>query len=111
MNRRHIFRNLLPKKGESADVIIDRYAQRTCQYWNLIIRKFPLGQTAPALFPVKIFVISLLYIMKGGLSVAGVVVIPDDPYLVSVLPEANSLDVYKINKPQFTAVKNNILKR
>ena len=111
MNRRHIFRNLLPKKNESStDVTIDKYAKLTCKYWNLIIRKFPLGQTAPALFPIKIFVVSLLYIMKGGLNVAGVTVIPPDRYLVNVLPEANTLDSYAINKPSFTACKNNILK-
>lgn len=112
MNRRHIFRNLLPDKNgeESTDAIIDKYAKLTCRYWNLIIRKFPLGQVAPALFPIKVFVISLLYIMKNGLSVAGVNVIPADSYLVSVLPEANTLDSYNINKPSFTACKNNILK-
>jgi hypothetical protein len=111
MNRRHIFRNLLPEKnGESTDTIIDKYARLTCKYWNLIIRKSPLGQTAPALFPIKIFVVSLLYIMKNGLAVGGVTVIPPDGYLVSVLPEANTLDSYNINKPSFTACKNNILK-
>jgi hypothetical protein len=111
MNRRHIFRNLLPKKGdESTEAIIDKYAELTCRYWNLVIRKFPLGQTAPALFPIKIFVISLLYIMKGGLNVAGLNVISQDSYLVNVLPEANTLDSYNINKPSFTACKNNILK-
>ena len=33
-----------------------------------------------------------------------------DKYLVSVLPEANTLDSYNIIKPSFTACKNNILK-
>jgi hypothetical protein len=56
------------------------------------------------------FVVSILYIMKAGLCVGGVTVIPGDPYLTSVLPEANTLDAYNINKPAFTACKNNILK-
>ena len=110
MNRRHIFRNLLPDNGASTDDIIKKYAELTCMYWNKVIREFPLGQVAPALFPIKIFVISLLYIMKGGLNVAGITVIPADKNLVSVLPEANTLDSYNINKPSFTACKNNILK-
>ena len=48
--------------------------------------------------------------MKGGLCCGGIQVIPADNYLVSVLPEANTLDAYSINKPSFTACKNNILK-
>ena len=48
--------------------------------------------------------------MKGGLNVAGLNVISQDSYLVNVLPEANTLDSYNINKPSFTACKNNILK-
>ena len=48
--------------------------------------------------------------MKGGLCLGGVQVIDKDGYLASVLPEANTLDSYNINKPSFTACKNNILK-
>ena len=48
--------------------------------------------------------------MKGGLSLGGVNVIPKDKYLSSVLPEANTLDSYKVNKPAFTQCKNNILR-
>ena len=48
--------------------------------------------------------------MKAGLNVGGVNVIKGDRYLTSVLPEANTLDAYNINKPAFTACKNNILK-
>jgi hypothetical protein len=109
MNRRHIFRNLLPE-NESVDTIIDKYARLTCEFWTMLTQRFPLGQTTPAIFPIKIFVISILYIMKSGLCVGGVTVIERDNYLTSVLPEANTLDAYHINKPAFTACKNNILK-
>jgi len=51
-----------------------------------------------------------MYIMKGGLCLGGVQVIPKDHYLASILPEANTLDSYSINKPAFTACKNNILR-
>ena len=57
-----------------------------CKYWNLITKKFPLGIQTPALFPIKIFVVSIMYIMKGGLCLGGVRVIPKDRYLASVLP-------------------------
>ncbi len=109
MNRRHIFRNLIPK-DRSVEDVISHYAKKTCAYWSLITRRFPLGQQTPALFPIKIFIISIMYIMKGGLCLGGVQVIPKDQYLASILPEANTLDSYSINKPAFTACKNNILR-
>jgi hypothetical protein len=109
MNRRHIFRNLIPK-NRSIKEVVDFYANITGRYWTLITRKFPLGIQTPALFPIKIFIVSMMYIMKGGLALGGVQVIPKDTYLASILPEANTLDSYHINKPAFTACKNNILK-
>jgi len=109
MNRRHIFRNLLPKKRTIEDVV-EHYSLLTCRYWRLITQKIPLGIQTPALFPIKTFIVSILYIMKGGLCLGGVQVIPKDKYLASILPEANTLDSYNINKPAFTACKNNILK-
>jgi hypothetical protein len=109
MNRRHIFRNLIPK-DRSIDDVVDYYGKKTCEYWTLLTRRFPLGIQTPALFPIKIFIVSIMYIMKGGLCLGGVQVIPMDPYLGSVLPEANTLDSYSINKPAFTACKNNIFK-
>lgn len=109
MNRRYIFKNLIPK-DRSVDDVVHEYAGKACKYWNLITRTFPLGRQTPALFPIKTFIISILYIMKGGLCLGGMEVIPKDRYLASVLPEANTLDSYNINKPAFTACKNNILK-
>lgn len=109
MNRRHIFRNLLPK-DRTIESITKHYSEIVCSYWCLITHKLPLGVQTPALFPIKIFTISILYIMKGGLCLGGVWVIPKDSYLASVLPEANTLDSYKVNKPAFTQCKNNILK-
>ena len=109
MNRRHIFRNLIPK-DRSVDDVVDYYSKLTCAYWKLLTLRFPLGRATPALFPIKIFVVSIMYIMKGGLCLGGVQVIPKDDYLSSILPEANTLDSYSINKPAFTACKNNILK-
>jgi len=109
MNRRHIFRNLIPKDRTVVEVV-DYYARITCRYWTLLTRKFPLGIQTPALFPIKIFIVSMMYIMKGGLALGGIQVVPRDTYLASILPEANTLDSYNINKPAFTACKNNILK-
>ena len=48
--------------------------------------------------------------MRRGLCVRQINVIPKDSYLDSILPEANTLDLYQINKPAFTQCKNNILR-
>lgn len=109
MNRRYIFKNLIPK-DRSVDEVVHYYADLACKYWTLITRTFPLGIQTPALFPIKTFIVSILYILKNGLCVSRVQVIPKDSYLASVLPEANTLDSYSVNKPTFTACKNNILK-
>ena len=109
MNRRYIFRNLIPK-DRSVDEVVHHYADIACRYWSFITRTFPLGVQTPALFPIKTFIVSIMYIMKNGLDVGGVHVIPKDRYLASILPEANTLDSYDINKPAFTACKNNIFK-
>lgn len=109
MNRRYIFRNLIPT-DKTTDDVVKEYSKITCRYWTNMTQKFPLGIQTPAIFPIKVFVISIMYIMKSGLCLGGMWVIPKDDYLASVLPEANTLDSYKINKPAFTACKNNILK-
>lgn len=48
--------------------------------------------------------------MKNGLLMQGVYMINKHDYLDNSLPEANTLDLYGINKPAFTQSKNNILK-
>lgn len=109
MNRRRVFRNLLPKK-RSIDEITKTYAKRCTACWNMIVTKTPVGIETPSLFPIKIFVVSMLYLMKRGLFVQGVEVFPKNHYLESVLPEANTLDTYDVHKPAFTQCKNNILR-
>ena len=109
MNRRRVFRDLLPKKRTIED-IVKTYSERTCKCWEMIVNKTPLGKESPTLFPIRTFVVSILYLMKRGLYVGGIDVIPKDHYLESVLPEANTLDHYNVHKPAFTMVKNSILR-
>ena len=107
IKRRRVFKGLLPKHHKIED-IIKAYAERVCTLWDIITTKTPMGKTASSLFSFKTFVVSALYIMKRGMFCAGVEIIPKDFYLESVLPEANTLDHYKVNKPQFTQGKNNM---
>ena len=48
--------------------------------------------------------------MKRGMFCSGIEIIPKDYYLESVLPEANTLDHYSVNKPTFTQAKNNMMR-
>lgn len=109
IQRRRVFHNLLPKNHKKKD-IVKCYAHRVCTLWNIITTKTPMGKSSSSLFSFKTFVASALYIMKRGMYCAGVEIIPKDYYLESVLPEANTLDVYKVSKPTFTQSKNNMMK-
>ena len=74
----------------------------------MIVLKTHTGSRSPSTFPFKSFVPACLFIMKTGLIMQGVFVIPKSRYLEVVLPEANNLDLYSISKPSFTQTKNNI---
>lgn len=109
IQRRRVFHGLLPKIHKKED-IVNSYAERVCTLWNIITTKTPMGKNSSSLFSFKTFVASALYIMKRGMFCMGVEIIPKDYYLESVLPEANTLDHYSINKPTFTQSKNNMMR-
>ena len=109
IKRRRVFRGLLPKNHKKED-IVRAYAERVCALWNIITTKTPLGKQTSSLFSFRTFVASALYIMKAGMFVKSVEIIPKDYYLESVLPEANTLDHYNVSKPTFTQTKNNMSK-
>nr|WP_292968482.1 hypothetical protein [Allomuricauda sp.] len=52
------------------------------------------------------FITAILFIMRQGLRINDVEVISKDHYLASALPEANSLDIYNIQKTHFTNCRN-----
>jgi hypothetical protein len=54
------------------------------------------------------FITAILFIMRQGLRINDVEVISKDYYLESALPEANSLDIYGIQKTHFTNCRNSI---
>ena len=109
IQRRRVFHGLLPKNHKRED-IVKAYAHRVCIFWNIITTKTPMGKASTTLFSFKSFVAAALYIMKRGMYCAGVEIIPKDYYLESVLPEANTLDTYNVNKPTFTQTKNNMMR-
>ncbi len=110
IQRRRVFHGLLPQQKEKIQTVVDAYAKRVCVLWNIIIQKTPMGKSSGSLFSFKSFVAAALYIMKRGMFCSGIEIIPKDYYLESVLPEANTLDHYSVNKPTFTQAKNNMMR-
>ena len=58
--------------------------------------------------PFRLFCCATIYIMKYGLQ-HDVWIIPKEPAFASILPEANVLSLFGIEKPLFTQTKNAIL--
>lgn len=98
---------MIPK--EQQQEYIELYTKEIIVYWKTILQKTNLGKTMPSLFNFKNFIPASLYIMKNGLVCEGIYIINKHVYLDNSLPEANTLDIYGINKPAFTQCKNKIL--
>ena len=69
-------------------------------YWKVLLKNLAFS----------LFVPSCLYLMRSGVCVDGVYVIKQCVQLERILPEASTLDLYGIQKAQFTHTKNLILK-
>lgn len=109
MRARRIFFALVPKCS-NADKLSLIYAKKICSFWRVITQKTPFGQLSPNTFSFVNFVCPALYMMRMGLVISNIPVIRRCQLLSTLLPEANTLDAYSVNKHMFTQTKNNILK-
>lgn len=105
---KHIFRGLFPSKTQQS-TLENRYMERCVKMWNILKNMTSFHQEKMDM-SFHVFVASFLYIMKKGLPMNCVQIIPKDLYLETALPEANTLDTYGVDKRQFTTIKNNIQK-
>jgi hypothetical protein len=110
MKRRQLHTELIRRTEEEKKEIIERYTQELIVYQNLVADNTIMGKESPSQFNFKTFAPACLYLMKNGLEMGGHVIIRRSKYLDCALPETNTLDLYNIHKPTFTASKNNILK-
>lgn len=110
MKRRQIDSDLIHRDKEEQEKIITRYTNELLAYQMLVLHHTVIGKASPSLFTFKTFAPACLYIMKNGLEMNGIYIIRRSHYLDGALPEANTLDLYDIHKPTFTACKNNIFK-
>jgi len=100
----------IERDKKKQDKYIQIYIKRILHLWRVILEHTPLERSQPGIFIFRAFVIAALYQMRSGLHCRGHCIIQRDYFLDRCLPETNTLDVYKLSKPQFTAAKNNILK-
>lgn len=80
--------------------ICKQYTHTLVAYWKVLLKNQCF----------KLFIPSCLYLMRSGVCVDGVYVIDQCVQLDKILPEASTLDLYGIQKAQFTHTKNLILK-
>lgn len=107
MKLRHIYRGLVPSDSKRA-YFETKYANRCIQLWNTLCKHSSIWKHKHHVKYFRVFVASVLYLMKSGLPMNSVQIIPRDKHLESSLPEANQLDYYNVPKNAFTCVKNDI---
>lgn len=101
---------LISKTPLEQDSIIKQYTKELISYWKMVLYCTELGRQSPSQFNFKVFSPACLYIMKNGLHMNNIFIIRKSKYLNLALPETNTLDLYDVAKPAFTAAKNAILK-
>jgi hypothetical protein len=90
---------------ETKKIIFEFYAQKICTMVTRLktLTKFRGDTTS------RPFICALLYIMRKGMTINDVAIVPKDFYLHSSLPECNQLDIFNVSKTHFTQNKTMIL--
>ena len=107
IKKRKILREYRIPDAETQKIIVEFYVERISSLW-MKLKSYTDFQNKTNNNTGIAFVCALLYLMRTGLTVDDVIVIPKDRYLESALPEANSLDLYNVNKTHFSGAKNEI---
>jgi hypothetical protein len=107
MFRKHIFPTLL---------VSDEVKERLCSYYAMLCmelydkldrikKKWEEFHVMPTF---QIYVTAMLYRMKDGITKRAIEIVPRDVLLSRFLPDTNTLDVYDIVRPVFTAARNKL---
>ena len=93
----------MPPK-ETQGIIFEFYTHKIC---NIVMKLKTLtafkGDTTS-----RAFICAILYIMRRGLTINDIAIVPKDYYLHSSLPECNQLDLFGVSKTHFTQNKTMI---
>lgn len=94
----------MPPKA-TQQIIFEFYAQKICEMVTRLktLTNFKGDTTS------RPFICALLYIMRKGLTINDIAIVPKDFYLHSSLPECNQLDLFQVSKTHFTQNKTMIL--
>ena len=89
-------------------MIVDFYTERVCEFFLKLktLTNFTTYNTQQNVGDA--FVAAVLFMMRSGLRIDDFDVIAKDFFLNVILPEANSLDHFKVNKCHFTSYRNYI---
>ena len=83
--------------------ILDFYCNRVSRFQTLLNQ-----YTDYKLSSAPMFCASVIYLMRYGLVVHNIPVLPKDHYLSTMLPESNSLNDYQITKTHFSSTSTEI---
>lgn len=98
---------VLPDK-ETQDLIISFYTDRVCEFY-LKLRSLTNFNIHNGNNNVSIpFCCATLFTMRSGVFINSFPVIAKDYFLHISLPEANTIDVFGVNKSHFSTLRNNI---
>tara|TARA_Y100000817_G_C16843300_1_gene538991 strand:- start:663 stop:1694 length:1032 start_codon:yes stop_codon:yes gene_type:complete len=86
---------------ETQEMIFEFYSQKICA---MFLKLKTLTNFSVETLNVA-FVCALLYLMRKGLVINDIAIVPKDYYLYSSLPPLNCLDQYKVSKTHFTNSK------
>ncbi len=100
--RRPNFLRIMDKCKRQKPELFERIAKQVVGIHHCLSRQYKIAA------PFQTFACACIYLMKHGLY-HDVWILPKDPAFASILPEANMLGLFKIEKPLFTQTKNQIL--
>lgn len=105
LKRKRIPKTYTMPPRETQKIIFEFYAQKICTMVTRLktLTTFRHDTTS------RPFICALLYIMRKGMTINDIAIIPKDYYLHSSLPECNQLDLFGVSKTHFTQNKTMIL--
>ena len=100
--RRPNFLRIIDQVKTQKEPLTKRVADTIIGLYSCIVQHYKMNA------PFRLFCCATIYIMKYGLQ-HDVWIVPKEPAFASILPEANVLGMFGVEKPLFTQTKNQIL--
>lgn len=95
-----IFLRVMRFYVDRLDALAEEISPIILNIWNLVI--------VPRQIAFSLFVPAVLFLLQRGIAVDSVVLVEKNHLLDRILPDANTLHDFRVNKSNFTATKNTI---